>query len=61
MLAQGLAAESSERDDTTEQPRRSIAELHGLGKEIWEGIDAQSYVDRLRDEWERSPTSDEAR
>jgi len=31
--------------------RRSIRELRGLGKEIWEGIDAQEYVDRERDSW----------
>jgi hypothetical protein len=24
----------------------------GLGREIWEGIDAQVYVDALRSEWE---------
>jgi hypothetical protein len=24
------------------------SELAGLGKEIWEGIDAQEYVDQLR-------------
>ena len=28
-----------------EQPKRSIMELRGLGKEIWEGIDPQKYVD----------------
>jgi hypothetical protein len=28
-------------------------DLAGLGKEIWEGEDAQAYVNRLRDEWER--------
>jgi hypothetical protein len=28
-------------------------DLRGVGKEIWEGIDAQEYVNRLRDEWER--------
>lgn len=26
-------------------------DAYGLGKEIWEGIDAQVYVDALRDEW----------
>jgi hypothetical protein len=35
--------------------RRSITELRGLGKEIWEGIDAQDYVDQLRDEWDHRP------
>ena len=29
--------------------RHSILELEGLGEEIWEGIDAQEYVDALRD------------
>jgi len=27
-------------------------ELHGLGKEIWQDIDAQEYVNHLRDEWD---------
>jgi hypothetical protein len=29
----------------------SILELQGLGKEIWQGIDAQEYVDRERTSW----------
>ena len=46
-IAQDLAAPD-------EQPRnRSIMELHGLGAEIWQGIDAQQYVNELRDEWNR--------
>lgn len=53
MLAQRLAAEPSAAGLPTGRPRRSITELHGLGKEIWEGIDAQNYVDQLRDEWEQ--------
>jgi len=32
--------------------KRSILELEGLGKEIWEGIDAQEYVDRERSSWD---------
>ena len=35
--------------------KRSIMELHGLGAEIWEGVDAQEYVNELRDEWEHRP------
>lgn len=31
--------------------KRSILELEGLGKEIWESVDAQEYVDRERDSW----------
>ena len=35
--------------------KRSILELRGLGKEIWQGIDAQTYVDSLREEWDHQP------
>jgi hypothetical protein len=33
----------------------SLLELEGLGKEIWEGVDAQEYVNRLREEWKERP------
>ena len=32
-------------------PSTSILELRGLGKEIWEGIDAQEYVRQERASW----------
>ncbi len=35
---------------TTE--RHSITSLKGCGKEIWQGVDAQNYINRLRGEWE---------
>jgi hypothetical protein len=35
----------------TTQARRSILELQGLGKEIWQDMDAQEYVDRERASW----------
>ena len=38
-------------DDSVTQRKRSILELEGKGKELWEGIDAQEYVDRERDSW----------
>lgn len=34
-----------------ESGKRDIFELRGLGKEIWEGIDAQKYVDEERASW----------
>jgi hypothetical protein len=34
-----------------ERGKRSILELDGLGREIWRGVDAQTYVDRERDSW----------
>jgi hypothetical protein len=35
----------------TPASRRSITELRGLGKEIWQGQDAQEYVNQERDSW----------
>ncbi|MEG4320118.1 hypothetical protein QUB42_14530 [Microcoleus sp. Aus8_D1] len=34
-------------------PKRSILELEALGKEIWNRIDAQEYVNQERDSWNR--------
>lgn len=34
---------------------RSLLELEGLGADIWQGIDAQAYVQGLREEWDHSP------
>jgi hypothetical protein len=39
----------------TEAPRRSIMEFHGLGRDLWAGVDAQEYVDNLRREWDERP------
>lgn len=33
------------------KPRRSIMELEGLGKETWQGLDAQEYVNQERASW----------
>ncbi|MCX7969608.1 MAG: hypothetical protein N3B10_14130 [Armatimonadetes bacterium] len=51
MIAQDLAAEAK----VEEQPKHSLLELEGLGAEIWQGIDAQEYVNELRKEWEHRP------
>lgn len=40
-----------QRATLTPQPKRSILELEGLGKEIWNNIDAQEYVNQERDSW----------
>jgi hypothetical protein len=37
------------------QNQHSLLELEGLGKEIWQGIDAQEYVSQLRSEWDHRP------
>lgn len=33
------------------RPKRSIMELEGLGKETWQGLDAQEYVNQERASW----------
>jgi hypothetical protein len=33
--------------------QRDILEFEGVGAEMWDGIDAQEYVNRLRDEWDQ--------
>ena len=37
---------------TDDRRPHSILELHGLGKEIWQGVDPKDCVSKLRDEWE---------
>ena len=49
LIAEGLAEEIEKRKE------HNIMELHGLGAEIWQGIDAQAYVDELRKEWDNRP------
>jgi len=39
------------RDDSRKASKRSIMELEGLGKEIWEGINVQEYVNAERASW----------
>ena len=40
------------RQEVDALPRHSVRELRGLGKEIWQGLDAQQYVDRERSSWD---------
>ena len=41
----------NEEEIPATQPLHSILELKGLGKDIWQGIDAQEYVERERGSW----------
>ncbi|HTG15539.1 MAG TPA: hypothetical protein VK747_09755 [Blastocatellia bacterium] len=52
MLNRDLAARPP---DERKKNKRSLMELHGLGAEIWEGVDAQEYVNELRKEWDHRP------
>lgn len=41
-------------DSLTETPKtRSLLELEELGADLWKGVDAQEYVDSLRQEWDK--------
>jgi hypothetical protein len=45
-------------DSLTAQPpkkKRSLLELEGLGEDIWEGVDAQEYINELHREWDHRP------
>jgi len=43
-LVEDLSILIRQRVTMTPKPMRSILELRGLGKEIWQGIDAQELV-----------------
>ena len=51
MIAHDLALAAASK----QAGERSLLELEGLGAEIWQGIDAQVYVDELRKEWDERP------
>lgn len=33
-------------------PSHSIMELEGLGADVWQGLDVQTYLDQERNSWE---------
>ena len=41
------------RQQFTTQPKHSIMELKGLGKEVWQGVDVEKYIDEERNSWDR--------
>jgi len=47
-----LSAELAQSAARKNGKKRSITELRGLGKEIWEGIDPDEYVAKERDSWD---------
>ncbi len=53
LISQDAAVAVSDQKIT---PKRSLLELRGLGAEIWQGINAQAYVDEMRNEWDTVTT-----
>jgi len=35
------------------RPKHSIMELEGLGKEVWQDVDVEKYIDEERDSWDK--------
>ena len=52
LIAEDLSTEETTDVGTTP---RTLSAIRGMGAEIWKGVDAQTYVDKLRDEWNRDP------
>ncbi len=50
-LVEDLSSLIRQQVKMTPKSQRSILELRGLGKEIWQGIDAQEYINQERDSW----------
>lgn len=48
-LSEALTTQAFRKKST--KPR-SILELEGLGKEVWEGIDPDKYVEEERNSWD---------
>jgi hypothetical protein len=46
-------------DTLTDEPfppkQRSLREFRGLGRHLYDGTDAQKYVNQLRSEWDERP------
>jgi len=43
--------------DEKEKPKGLVDQLWGLGKHLWVGVDADSYVNDLRKDWEEEPAT----
>ncbi len=48
LIQAGWDAASSDEHD--QKPHR-LMDLHGFGKEIWQQVDVQDYIEQLRSEW----------
>jgi replicative DNA helicase len=53
LLIDALTVTDVSQSETHKKPR--LSDLRGLGAEIWQDIDAQDYVNGMRDEWDQRP------
>ncbi|MEZ4636809.1 MAG: hypothetical protein R2873_25555 [Caldilineaceae bacterium] len=52
LISEEAASNTVDQSQNAEEVH-DLSELRGLGAEIWQGIDAQEYVNQLREEWEQ--------
>lgn len=45
-----IAQDLSETETLEHEGEPTLLDMEGLGAEIWQGVDAQQYVNALRDE-----------
>ncbi|HEY8600502.1 MAG TPA: hypothetical protein VIL85_18845 [Thermomicrobiales bacterium] len=50
-----MMSDLTEKDVADDKPKRSLLELEGLGANDPIGMEAQEYVNQLRDEWDHRP------
>ena len=41
------------RHRVTARPKHNIMEFEGVGKETWQGIDVEKYIEEERNSWDR--------
>lgn len=52
-LAQRILSDTAtEMEVSRKGEPRSLLDLEGLGAGLWQSVDAQDYVNRLREEWD---------
>ena len=51
-LLQALLGEIGSDVGTDAAKKRSILELKGLGREVWQGVDVEKYVQEERASWD---------
>lgn len=54
-LVKGLMDMLAESTQTVNKPKRSLREFRGVGASLYNGIDAQVYLNQIRDEWDGYP------
>lgn len=50
-LLKDLEAIEEGLKDKPDRPMRSLMELEGLGKELWQSVDVDAYLKQERDSW----------